>query len=145
MSECTITEPRPVVTARWEVVDWVEPDGHGFGAIREPRAGLCCTNCRCAFRKSALWRSNFCPNCGTHMLEPENVLKGKDYSRERIQELAVADRDGRCVVYEPGYPVVSQYYYDEDDGLYIRKVSGVVSQEEYEVALNGDVYEHHKG
>lgn len=26
-----------------------------------------CTNCRCAFKKDALWSRNFCPNCGARM------------------------------------------------------------------------------
>lgn len=55
----------------------------------------------------------------------------KDVGAERVAELVEADRDGRCVVYQSGYPIVSHYYRD-DDGLYIREVSGVVSQEEYE-------------
>ena len=55
----------------------------------------------------------------------------KDVGAERVAELVEADRDGRCVVYQSGYPIVSHYCRD-DDGLYIREVSGVVSQEEYE-------------
>lgn len=56
---------------------------------------------------------------------------------ERLVELAFADRGGRCAVYHPGYPVASHYYQDED-GLCIREVSGVVSKEEYEAALKGE-------
>lgn len=26
-----------------------------------------CTNCRCAFKKDALWSRNYCPNCGAKM------------------------------------------------------------------------------
>ena len=55
----------------------------------------------------------------------------KDVGAERVAELVEADRDGRCVVYQSGYPIVSHYCRD-DDGLYIREVSGVVSQEESE-------------
>lgn len=55
----------------------------------------------------------------------------KKVGAERVAELVEADRDGRCVVYQSGYPIVSHYCRD-DDGLYIREVSGVVSQEEYE-------------
>lgn len=60
----------------------------------------------------------------------EDIL-GNDYDLDRLLELVEADRDGQCVVYQSGYPVVSHYYRD-DDGLYIREVSGVVSKEEYE-------------
>lgn len=55
-------------------------------------------------------------------------------SDERLIEICNAERDGRCVVYQKGYPVMSHYYKDED-GLYIREVSGVVSKEEYESVL----------
>lgn len=26
-----------------------------------------CLNCRCAFKKDALWSRNYCPNCGAKM------------------------------------------------------------------------------
>lgn len=70
----------------------------------------------------------------------ESIFGGGEVDYERIRYLVESDRDGRCVVYEPGYPVVSQYYYDEEDGLYIREVSGVVSRKEYEdaVEISGD-------
>ena len=32
----------------------------------------------------------------------------------RLRELAEADREGRCVVLAPGYPVVSAYYSDKE-------------------------------
>ena len=57
----------PVRHGRWEETDWVEPDGHGFGAIRTPNAGLRCSQCACVFKKELLWKRNWCPNCGARM------------------------------------------------------------------------------
>ena len=56
---------------------------------------------------------------------------------DRLRELAQADREGRCVVFAPGYPVVSAYYKDED-GVFVRDVTGVVTEEEYKAALRGE-------
>ena len=53
---------------------------------------------------------------------------------ERLRELWFADKDGRCVVFSPGYPVVSTYHKDES-GRVIREVAGAVPAEEYEAAL----------
>lgn len=55
-------------------------------------------------------------------------------SAARLRELAQADQVGHCIVFDLHYPVVSEYYKDED-GLFIREVSGVISKEEYEAAL----------
>lgn len=52
---------------------------------------------------------------------------------DRLRELVEADKDGRCVVFQPGPSVVSQYY--QEDGLYIREAVGTVKKEEYESAL----------
>lgn len=57
----------PVRRGRWEEVDWVEPDGHGFGTIRTPKAGLQCSQCSNVFKKELLWKENYCPNCGARM------------------------------------------------------------------------------
>ena len=57
----------PVRHARWEEADWVEPDCHGFGIIRTPKAALRCSNCKNCFKKELLWKDNYCPNCGTDM------------------------------------------------------------------------------
>ena len=56
-----------VVFARWEESDWREYDAQSCETIRYPKAAIVCTNCRCAFKKDALWRRNFCPNCGAKM------------------------------------------------------------------------------
>ena len=55
--------------ARWEESDWVEPDCHGFGIIRTPKAALRCSNCKNCFKKELLWKDNYCPNCGCLMEE----------------------------------------------------------------------------
>lgn len=53
----------------------------------------------------------------------------------RLRELAQADREGRVVVFQPGYGVVSIYNPKDEDGLYTMKVTGVIKKEEYEAAL----------
>lgn len=54
---------------------------------------------------------------------------------ERLRELAQADNEGLCVVFQPGYGVVSIYNPKDGDGLYTMKVTGVITKEEYEAAL----------
>ena len=49
---------------------------------------------------------------------------------ERLRELWFADQKGHCVVFDKHYPVVSEYYQDEE-GRYIRESSGVISESEY--------------
>ena len=61
---------QPVVRGRWEVVDWVEYDGHGE-CVHYPKEGLRCTNCKNVFKKKLLWKDNYCPNCGADMQETE--------------------------------------------------------------------------
>ena len=53
--------------AMWEEADWVEPDCHGFGIVRTPKAALRCSNCKNCFKKELLWKENYCPNCGAKM------------------------------------------------------------------------------
>lgn len=55
---------------------------------------------------------------------------------DRLRELVEADRDVRCVVFQPGHPVVSEYYKEGD--LCIREVAGVISKKEYMSALKGE-------
>lgn len=57
----------PVVHAKWENCDWVEPYYHGCGTIRISNAGMKCTNCVHVFKKDLLWKDNYCPNCGAKM------------------------------------------------------------------------------
>ena len=56
-----------VVFARWEEADWREYDAQSCETIRYPKAAIVCTNCRCAFKKDALWKRDFCPSCGAKM------------------------------------------------------------------------------
>ena len=49
---------------------------------------------------------------------------------DRLRELAQADREGRCVVFQSGYAVVSIYNPADEDGLYTMKVAGVITKEE---------------
>ena len=55
---------------------------------------------------------------------------------ERLRELWFADQTGHCVVFDKHYPVVSEYYQDEE-GRYIRESSGVISEAEYMAAKGG--------
>ena len=63
----------------------------------------------------------------------EDIL-GDEYDLDRLRELVEADRVRHCIVFDLHYPVVSEYHKDED-GLFIREASGVISKEEYEAAL----------
>lgn len=56
-----------VRNAQWEEADWREYDAQSCGTIRYPKAAIVCTNCRCAFKKDALWSRNHCPSCGAKM------------------------------------------------------------------------------
>ena len=56
-----------VVHGQWEETDWREYDAQSCETIRYPKAAIVCTNCRCAFKKDALWKRDFCPNCGAKM------------------------------------------------------------------------------
>ena len=53
-----------VVQGQWEETDWREYDARSCETIRYQKAAIVCTNCRCAFKKDALWKRYFCPNCG---------------------------------------------------------------------------------
>lgn len=74
--EFEVTEPRADVrlvrNGRWEQADWVDPDGHGFGTVRTPNAGLRCSRCACVFKKNLLWKQAYCPNCGAKMCLEDN-------------------------------------------------------------------------
>ena len=53
--------------ARWEEADWREYDANSCEVICYPKDGIACTHCRYVFKKDALWKKNFCPNCGAKM------------------------------------------------------------------------------
>ena len=69
IDEAPTADVVPVVHARWEECDYLEPCVHGFGTIRHYNAGVKCTNCVNVFNKKLLWKNNFCPNCGAKMNE----------------------------------------------------------------------------
>lgn len=56
-----------VAHGQWEEADWREYDAQSCETIRYPKAAIVCTNCRCVFKKDALWSRNHCPNCGAKM------------------------------------------------------------------------------
>lgn len=56
----------PVVHGRWEDVDWCEMDEYGK-LKKTSNTALRCTNCKNCFEKRALWKENYCPNCGAKM------------------------------------------------------------------------------
>ena len=57
----------PEHNAHWEEADWREYDAQSGETIRFPKAAIVCSDCRNAFKKDALWKRNFCPNCGAKM------------------------------------------------------------------------------
>lgn len=70
-----------------------------------------------------------------HRLVTIEDILGDEYDLDRLRELAQADREGRCVVFQPGYDVVSIYNPADEDGLYTMSTTGVITKEEYEAAL----------
>lgn len=75
----------------------------------------------------------------THAAERLELIR--EIPTDRLRELVEADRDGRCVVYSKGFPIVSTYL--QEGGLYIRETSGVIGYEEYNAALKGGQHEKH--
>lgn len=69
----------------------------------------------------------------------EEIL-GDNYDLDRLRNLVKDDRDRRCVVYQSGHPVVS-YCYRDDDGVYIREVSGLVVHEAPILKIRPERYE----
>ena len=64
----------------------------------------------------------------------EDAFSDDTRAIERLRELWFADQKGHCVVFDEHYPVVSEYYRDED-GRYIRESSGVISEAEYKMVM----------
>lgn len=98
-----------------------------------------CFNCN-FYSSCSHIRENFpvCPERARYdrLAAIEDIL-GDEYDLDRLRELAQADREGRCVVFVSGYPVVS-IYGKAEDGLCIREVSGVITEEEYKSALRSE-------
>ena len=64
----------------------------------------------------------------------EDAFSDDPSATERLRKLWFADQKGHCVVFDEHYPVVSEYYRDED-GRYIRESSGVISEAEYKKVM----------
>ncbi|MCM1009140.1 MAG: hypothetical protein NC485_14725 [Ruminococcus flavefaciens] len=58
-------DAQPVKHGKWIECDYKKLE-HGF-IETFPNKGVCCSNCRTAFRKRDLWIKNYCPNCGARM------------------------------------------------------------------------------
>lgn len=67
IAEMPAADVAPVVHGEWEAVDWREYDANDCEVICYPKDGIACTHCRYVFKKDALWKKNFCPNCGAKM------------------------------------------------------------------------------
>ena len=68
----------------------------------------------------------------------EDAFSDDSSAVERLRKLWFADQKGHCVVFDEHYPVVSEYYRDEE-GRYIRESSGVISEAEYMAAKGGEL------
>nr|DAP35591.1 MAG TPA: DNA-directed RNA polymerase [Caudoviricetes sp.] len=67
IAEMPAADVVPVVHGEWEAADWREYDANSCEVICYPKDGIACTHCRYVFKKDALWKKNFCPNCGAKM------------------------------------------------------------------------------
>ena len=60
----------PTIKSLQLEAEWIECDykyiAHGFVEC-EPNAGLCCSNCRTAFRKKHMLYKQYCAACGAKM------------------------------------------------------------------------------
>lgn len=67
ISRALAADVAEVVHGQWEETGWREYDAQSGVTICYPKLAIVCTNCRCAFKKDALWRRNSCPSCGAKM------------------------------------------------------------------------------
>jgi hypothetical protein len=58
-------EAEPVRHGRWIECDYKHME-HGM-IETEPKAGLCCSECRTGFKKNRMTYKAFCPACGARM------------------------------------------------------------------------------
>lgn len=58
-------EAEPVRNGRWIECDYKHME-HGM-IETEPKAGLCCTECRTGFKKKNMTYKQYCPACGARM------------------------------------------------------------------------------
>lgn len=89
IAEMPAADVAPVVHGEWEAVDWREYDAHGCEVICYPKDGIACTHCRYVFKKDALWKKNFCPNCGAKM-------DGGAEMAEYIDKVEYCEKHCRC-------------------------------------------------
>ena len=61
--ESPTIEAEPVRHGRWIECDYKHLE-HGF-IETEPKAGLCCSNCRTGFQKRKMIYKQYCPYCGS--------------------------------------------------------------------------------
>lgn len=55
-----------------------------------------------------------------------------DCDYNHIKELIKADKEGRCVIFQSGYPITKIYNPKNEDGLYTAEICGVIEKEGYE-------------
>ena len=67
VSEIPAADVRENVRATWIKCDYKELDHQSLELVRTGETGVCCSNCRHAFRANMLGSGNFCPNCGARM------------------------------------------------------------------------------
>ena len=89
IAEMPAADVAPVVHGEWEAVDWREYDANGCEVICYPKDGIACTHCRYVFKKDALWKKNFCPNCGAKM-------DGGAEMAEYIDKVEYCEKHCRC-------------------------------------------------
>ena len=89
IAEMPAADVAPVVHGEWEAVDWREYDANSCEVICYPKDGIACTHCRYVFKKDALWKKNFCPNCGAKM-------DGGAEMAEYIDKVEYCEKHCRC-------------------------------------------------
>lgn len=89
IAEMPAADVAPVVHGEWEAVDWREYDANDCEVICYPKDGIACTHCRYVFKKDALWKKNFCPNCGAQM-------DGGAEMAEYIDKVEYCEKHCRC-------------------------------------------------
>lgn len=89
IAEMPAADVAPVVHGEWEAADWREYDANSCEVICYPKDGIACTHCRYVFKKDALWKKNFCPNCGAKM-------DGGAEMAEYIDKVEYCEKHCRC-------------------------------------------------
>ena len=89
IAEMPAADVAPVLRGQWLEEDWREYDASGCEVICYPKDGIACTHCRYVFKKDALWKKNFCPNCGAKM-------DGGAEMAEYIDKVEYCEKHCRC-------------------------------------------------